>query len=286
MTKEERISVYRSTIRIVNAKGYSIGSVDVNFDNDATMMGNTKFYSSKVNIEHSLLPKYDTEVKVMDNDCLDVAQSLVRLGFKPAVLNMASFHTPGGGVERGSAAQEESLFRRTNLFRSLYQFHEIGTNYGIEQRDERYPMQMSYGGIYTPGVTVFRKSENEDCKIMDDPFRIDVISLPAVRKPTIKADGDVEDWVKDTLYKKVKQILDIALENGNDSLVLSAFGCGAYGTPPKIVAKIFHDVIDSEEYKGLFKAIYFAIINLPSTNGEHNPEGNFKPFKDEFTPAI
>ena len=286
MTKEERISIYRSTIRIVNAKGYSIGSVDVNFDNDATMMGNTKFYSSKVNIEHSLLPKYDTEVKVMDNDCLDVAQSLVRLGFKPAVLNMASFHTPGGGVERGSAAQEESLFRRTNLFRSLYQFHEIGTNYGIEQRDERYPMQMSYGGIYTPGVTVFRKSENEDCKIMDDPFRIDVISLPAVRKPTIKADGDVEDWVKDTLYKKVKQILDIALENGNDSLVLSAFGCGAYGTPPKIVAKIFHDVIDSEEYKGLFKAIYFAIINLPSTNGEHNPEGNFKPFKDEFTPTI
>ena len=286
MTKDERINVYRSTIRMVNAKGYSIGSVDVNFDNDATMMGNTKFYSSKVNIEHSLLPKYDTEVKVMDNDCLDVAQSLVRLGFKPAVLNMASFHTPGGGVERGSAAQEESLFRRTNLFRSLYQFHEIGTNYGIEQRDERYPMQMSYGGIYTPGVTVFRKSENEDCKIMDDAFRVDVISLPAVRKPTIKADGDVEDWVKDTLYKKVKQILDIALENGNDSLVLSAFGCGAYGTPPKIVAKIFHDVIDSEEYKGLFKAIYFAIINLPSTNGEHNPEGNFKPFKDEFTPAI
>lgn len=286
MTKDERISVYRSTIRMVNAKGYSIGSVDVNFDNDATMMGNTKFYSSKVNIEHSLLPKYDTEVKIMDNDCLDVAQSLVRLGFKPAVLNMASFHTPGGGVERGSAAQEESLFRRTNLFRSLYQFHEIGTNYGIEQRDERYPMQMSYGGIYTPGVTVFRKSENEGCKIMDDAFRVDVISLPAVRKPTIKADGDVEDWVKDTLYKKVKQILDIALENGNDSLVLSAFGCGAYGTPPKIVAKIFHDVIDSEEYKGLFKAIYFAIINLPSTNGEHNPEGNFKPFKDEFTPAI
>lgn len=283
MTKDERISIYRSTIRMVNAKGYSVNGVDVNFDNDATMMGNTKFYSSKVNIEHSLLPKYDTEVRVMDNDCLDVAQSLVRLGFKPAVLNMASFHTPGGGVERGSAAQEESLFRRTNLFRSLYQFHEIGTNYGIEQRDERYPMQMSYGGIYTPGVTVFRKSESEECKIMDDAFMIDVISLPAVRKPTIKADGDVEDWVKDTLYKKVKQILDIALENGNDSLVLSAFGCGAYGTPPKIMAKIFHDVIYSEEYKGLFKTICFAIINLPSTNGEHNPEGNFKPFKDVFT---
>ena len=81
---------------------------------------------------------------------------------------------------------------------------------------------------------------------------------------------------------EIKQILDIALENGNDSIVLSAFGCGAYGTPPKIVAKIFHDVIYSDEYKNLFKEIVFAIINLPSTNGTHNPEGNFKPFKETF----
>ena len=283
MTKEERINIFRNTVHIVNAKGYSINNVDVNFDNDSTMMGNTKFYSSKVNIEHSLLPKYDTKIEILDNDCLDVAQALVKQGLKPAVLNMASFHTPGGGVERGSAAQEESIFRRTNIFRSLYQFHEVGSNYGIEQRDERYPMQMSYGGIYTPGVTVFKKSENEGCGIMEDAFRIDVISLPAIRKPHIKEDGDVEDWVKETLEKKVKQILDIALENGNDSVVLSAFGCGAYGTPPKIMAKIFHKVIDSEEYKGLFKTICFAIINLPSTNGIHNPEGNFKPFKDEFS---
>jgi uncharacterized protein (TIGR02452 family) len=77
-------------------------------------------------------------------------------------------------------------------------------------------------------------------------------------------------------------MLDIALENGNDSLVLSAFGCGAYGTPPKEMARLFHEVLDSEKYKGVFNKIVFAIINLPSTNGTHNPEGNFKPFKDEF----
>jgi uncharacterized protein (TIGR02452 family) len=65
--------------------------------------------------------------------------------------------------------------------------------------------------------------------------------------------------------------------------VLSAFGCGAYGTPPKEMARLFHEVIESKKYKGVFKKIVFAIINLPSTNGDHNPEGNFKPFSDEFT---
>jgi uncharacterized protein (TIGR02452 family) len=282
MTKEERIEIFKNTVRLVKAKGYSLRDTTVTFDDMENMKNNTKFYSKKVNIEHNLLPKYDTKVSVMDNDCLDAAQSLVNLGLKPAVLNMASFHTPGGGVERGSAAQEESIFRRTNIFMSLYQFHEVGTNYKIEQREERYPLEMHYGGIYTPNVTVFRKSENENCRVMSDPFKIDVITLPAVRKPSIDENGDVADWVKDILTNKIKQILDIALENGNDSLVLSAFGCGAYGTPPKIVAKLFYDIIYSDEYKNLFKEIVFAIINLPSTNGAHNPDGNFKPFKDIF----
>jgi uncharacterized protein (TIGR02452 family) len=282
MTKEERIEIFRNTVRLVKAKGYSIGNVDVKLDDMDVMKNNTKFYAKKVNIEHNLLPKYETKVSVMDNDCLDAAQALVKLGFKPAVLNMASFHTPGGGVERGSAAQEESIFRRTNIFMSLYQFHEVGTNYHIEQREERYPLEMHYGGIYTPNVTVFRKSESENCRIMSDPFKVDVITLPAVRKPAVDENGDVADWVKEILTGKIKQILDIALENGNDSIVLSAFGCGAYGTPPKVVAKLFHDVIYSDEYKNLFKEIVFAIINLPSTNGTHNPDGNFKPFKEMF----
>ena len=89
-------------------------------------------------------------------------------------------------------------------------------------------------------------------------------------------------WVIDPLKIKIRHLFDIALENGNDSLVLSAFGCGAYGTPPKEMARLFHEVIESERYKTAFKKRGFAIITLPSTNGTHNPEGNFKPFAEEF----
>jgi uncharacterized protein (TIGR02452 family) len=252
------------------------------FSHEDEMLKGTKFYSKAVGINHAELKKYESpEISVVDNDCLYAAEDLVKQGLKPAVLNMASFHTPGGGVERGSSAQEESIFRRTNIFRSLYQFHSVGENYHIKQLEERYPLEMHYGAIYTPNVTVFKSSENDGCKLLDNPFDIDVITIAAVRKPELE-NGKLPAWVTDILKIKIRQMFDIALENGNDSLVLSAFGCGAYGTPPKEMARLFHEAIESDKYKGKFKKIVFAIINLPSTNGTHNPEGNFKPFKDEF----
>jgi uncharacterized protein (TIGR02452 family) len=252
------------------------------FSHENEMLDGTKFYSKAVRINHAELNKHDSiDVSVVDNDCLYAAEDLVKQGLKPAVLNMASFHTPGGGVERGSSAQEESIFRRTDIFRSLYQFHSVGENYRIKQLEERYPLEMHYGAIYTPNVTVFKSAENDGCKLLDNPFSIDVITIAAVRKPELE-NGKLPAWVVDILKIKIRQMFDIALENGNDSLVLSAFGCGAYGTQPKEMARLFHEAIESDKYKGAFKKIVFAIINLPSTNGTHNPEGNFKPFKDEF----
>ena len=276
MTKEERIGVFKDTTEKVMRNWHDM------FSREDEMLKGTKFYSKAVRINHAELKKYESpEISVVDNDCLYAAEDLVRQGLKPAVLNMASFHTPGGGVERGSSAQEESIFRRTDIFRSLYQFHSVGENYRIKQLEERYPLEMHYGAIYTPNVTVFKSSENDGCKLLDSPFNIDVITIAAVRKPELE-NGKLPAWVTDILKIKIRQMLDIALENGNDSLVLSAFGCGAYGTPPKEMARLFHEVLDSEKYKGVFNKIVFAIINLPSTNGTHNPEGNFKPFKDEF----
>ena len=284
MTKEERVDIYKHTVDMVRNGKYKDGNGnDHEFYREDEMLKGTKFYSRAASVDHNALVRNENPtVEVIDMDCLYAAKELTSEGFRPAVLNMASFHTPGGGVERGSAAQEESIFRRTDIFRALYQFHSIGENYGIKQLEERYPLEMHYGAVYTPNVMVFKASENDGCKLLEDPFFVDVITIPAVRKPELE-NGKLPAWVVDVLKVKIRQMFDIALENGNDSLVLSAFGCGAYGTPPKEMARLFHEVIDSKKYKGVFKKIVFAIINLPSTNGSHNPEGNFKPFNDEFT---
>ena len=280
MTKEERIAVYENTMSIANKGRYvSPKGNTVTITDEDKMIEGTKFYGKAANVNHKALPRYETELKVIDNDTIYAAKDLIDRGLNPCVLNMASFHKPGGGVVEGSSAQEENIFRRTNIFKSLYQFHSIGENYGIKQKDERYPLEMYYGGIYTPHVTVFKGSDDTRYTPLEEPFEIGVVSVSAIKKPTL-TDGKLQPWVVDATKCKIRQILDIALENGHDSLILSAFGCGAYKTPPTEMAKLFKEVINSDKYKGAFKVIHFAIINLASTNGGHNPEGNFKPFKD------
>ena len=239
MTRDERVAIYENTVRIVK-KGFYVSpkGKEIEITDTDKMVDGTKFYGKKVVIDYDSLPKYETKIEVIDNDCLYAAKNLINKGLNPCVLNMASFHTPGGGVTRGSSAQEESIFRRTNIFKSLYQFNEIGSAYGIKQREERYPLDYNFGGIYTPNVTVFKASEGDDCILLEEPYKIGVVSVAAVKNPRVE-NGKLVPWVVDTLKCKIRQILDIALENGHDSIVLSAFGCGAYKTPPTEMARLW-----------------------------------------------
>lgn len=282
MNKEERIKVFENTVKIAKKGEYIAPNGEtVKIEHEDDMLNGTKFYGRKATVDYDSIPRYETDIKVVNNDCLYEALNLIEKGLKPCVLNMASFITPGGGVTRGSSAQEENIFRRTNIYKSLYQFHHIGDDYGVEQKEERYPLEQNFGGIYTPSVTVFKASEDVNYRMLDNPFLVSVISVPAVKKPPLD-NGKIVPWAIDMIKNKIRQIFDIALEHGHDTLVLSAFGCGAYGTPPEQMAKFFYDTINSKRYKGAFKVIRFAIIDLPSTNGAHNPNGNIKPFQDMF----
>lgn len=61
------------------------------------------------------------KVLVKDIDCLIAYKQLQDAGNNPVVLNLADILVPGGCVESGSGAQEESIFRRSNITRTLTQ---------------------------------------------------------------------------------------------------------------------------------------------------------------------
>ena len=283
MDKTKRTDIYRETVEILKRGNYEINGCMVETNSlDDYMQAKTKTFPQLVHVEFHKLPRYDTIIKVVDNDCLYEAKKLIDEGLNPAVLNMASFIIPGGGVITGSNAQEENIFRRTNIYKSLYMFHEIGREFDVKTSKKiLYPMSLNCG-ILTPKVLCFRDSEDKDYRLMEKPFNVDVITVAAYKNPTINKNGSIIAKHKRIILSKIKQILNIAILNGNDSIVLSAFGCGAYKTPPEEMAKLFADVLSSEEYSGAFKTIRFAIINLPSTNGKHNKNGNFIPFKNIF----
>lgn len=186
-----------------------------------------------------------THIEVVDSDTIDCGLAWVARGYNPLVLNLASDAHPGGGVERGAAAQEESLFRRTNYWQTL--------------RRRMYPLER-YEAVYSPGITVIKTAEQDGWKPLPQPEpRLDFIACPAIRHPHLTA-GRLNAKEEADYKKKIELILQVAALKGHDCVIFGAMGCGAWGNPPEHIAEIFKEIL--EAHKGVIKAAVFAVLNL------------------------
>ena len=274
---------FHNTVQIINAGFYITenGKI-VNLPNDTKVTNDTVFYSDEFTVNNVPRLKEKTIFEVTEKDCLKETLRLAREGYYPAVLNMASRQNPGGGVLKGSRAQEESIFRRTDLFRSLYQFAPYAGVFGVAKSEKQYPLDPNFGGVYSPFVTLFRDSEKQGCRLLETPEYINVISVAAMNRPDIDFSGKISSNLVKGIKNKMRTIFRIALRHRHDSVVLGAWGCGAYKNPPAHIAALFHEVLNEVEFKNKFRKIVFAIMEDHNSRKSHNPEGNLKPFRDEF----
>ncbi len=288
--KELRAKVFRNTVDIVNQGYYYTERGDkVDIESCSELIAclpwdtfrHTVFYDHEVHVEAptSNLP---TIVEVLNMDCLDAVELLQKKGCSPALLNMASRRNPGGGVRYGAGAQEETLFRRTDLFRFLYQFAPYSKQYGISRSRYQYPLDKNYGGIYTDGVVNFRESEQKGYALKERPNIFAVITVAGMNRPDLTADGRIADYHIEPIKNKIRTIFRLGLLHRRDSLILGALGCGAFRNPPHHVARLFHEVMDEHEFKNKYCRIVFAILDDHNTHRGNNPEGNYKPFAVEF----
>lgn len=86
-------------------------------------------------------------------------------GQKVCVHNFASATNPGGGVTRGSSAQEECLCRCSSLYCCL-NIPEMWDGFYTPHRNMHSPIHND-DIIYTPGVTVF-KTDTSSPKLMPE----------------------------------------------------------------------------------------------------------------------
>jgi uncharacterized protein (TIGR02452 family) len=298
--RQMRADIFQQTLDVVNKGRYTVKEdrylsgkgKEVILPDDTAMREGTKLYHSEITLDEKLLPpKGHTEVRVMNLDCLFAAKMLLDNGYNPAVLNMASRQTPGGGVYGGAGAQEENLFRRSNLFRSMYKYAEFAGQYGLEEsrQPEHYPLDRDFGGVYTPDAVVFRGTEQDGYPLLDAYYRMSFIAVPAMSHPNLErietSDGfawRIVPELVDGTKNKMRTIFRIGLLHGHDALVLGAFGCGAFRNPANHIAQLFHEVMEEEEFKNRYKLICFAIIEDHNAHKEPNLDGNYRPFKDEF----
>lgn len=271
-SKEELAEVFHETMKYIKDGFYWAGDGEVDLPSSKP---GSKFYSYTAALKKNL-PHYDnTTIEVVNKDSFLAAKDL---GEGVIVLNMASWCKPGGGVEKGSRAQEEDLCRRSTLIRSLYGFHDTYSYMFKDKVDAngKYPIPR-FGGIYTPNVTVFRAPETYS--LLAEPFTCSVVSVPALQRPRLEPSGELSSGDCSTMKGKIRTILRIAIIGGHKKIVLGAFGCGAYGNPPAHVARLFKEVLEETEFVHSFEKIVFAIID----DGNAKGEGNFKPFKDVFS---
>jgi uncharacterized protein (TIGR02452 family) len=186
-------------------------------------------------------------IEVVNSDSVSALTEFSKTG-KTAVLNMASYKRPGGGVINGARAQEECLFRCSNLG------HFISTDFYPLQDDEL---------LWTKDAVFFK---DVNYGYMKD-VKVDVVTIAAINLNAQKVDN-YEELTKN----KIRLMLSIATKNNIDNIILGAWGCGVFGNEPSKMAKMFMDVI-KEGYS--FDNIIFAIIN------DHNSVGNnYNEFKN------
>ena len=191
------------------------------------------------------------------------------------VLNFANAVHPGGGVRHGATAQEEDLCRTSSLLLSLES----------EAAGEYYRYNRGIGGdlgssavVLTPKVEIvkFRNGER-----LPESTVVSVITCaaPVYRRDTY---GLGEAGYREMFRARVDRLLLCAAAFGCRHLVLGAFGCGAFGNDPEMVAELFRASLlalrcDGKGLGDLFREIDFAVLD------NSRDRRNFNAFHNRFT---
>ena len=262
------------------------------------LLEGTRVYSTA--LDASAVPASGTDARFgcANEDCVEVARELLGEGFNPAILNLASRSHACGGYNSGLSAQEEYLCRSSTLSQSLYQYFKptlrCVRESGVPQKGNAYPLDISFGGIYSPGVRFFRAGKDGMFAYREYPFDCAVITVAALsfREPNSYSNEERQYRAEDGGFtpegdaiqlNKIRTICRIALLNDHDSIVLGAFGCGVNKLPCDAVADQFRRVFDEPEFKAKFQRIVFAIREgRGNARRPVEENGKFAPFYATF----
>ena len=117
-------------------------------------------------------------------DCSGLALRLINEGLNPVILNLASNKRPCGGYNDGVNAQEESLCQMSTLSQSLYQFANPKFKYfkdaNVAHIPDVYPMDINFGGIYSPNVCFFRNNLSEHYSLKEKTFDCSIVTVASL----------------------------------------------------------------------------------------------------------
>ncbi|MEL7532482.1 MAG: TIGR02452 family protein [Bacteroidota bacterium] len=184
-------------------------------------------------------------------------------------LNFASARNPGGGVLRGTKAQEEDLARASGLYPCLAQM-EDHFQYHRRHKLGLYSDRM----IYSPAVPVFRDAADQ---LLEDWYPVSIITSAAANVSSLRQNNPERlPDVAAVMRVRTQKVLALAAYHHIDTLILGAWGCGVFKQEPVDMAGYFAELLIEGAFKNVFPKVIFAVL-------DRTPEERFvAPFRERF----
>lgn len=208
----------------------------------------------------------ECQIIVSADDSFQAARKLVEQGRQDTlVLNFANAISQGGGVRLGARAQEEDLCRTSTLYQSLiseeaYPFYDHNRRHNLNEKG-------SDTAVYSPNVYIIKDEKYQDIT----PVKASVITMAAPIKSCV-------DNAAEILDQRIYKLLCLAEQLGHKTLVLGAWGCGAFGNDPEDVAELFRKNL---KRFGSFEKVVFAVRMVRGRD-----EKNYRVFQREMEKDI
>ncbi len=259
--RAKMVSIAKENLNIFKNKSYTAlsgKSFDLSNDIDSAVNGTILYKDTPITKQFSVS---NTSLEVTNETTAHAGFRALQSGKDNiVVLNFASARNPGGGFLSGASCQEEDLCRASALYACLKR-KSMFYNENILCDNSLYTDNM----IYSPDVPFFR---NEYNLFIEEPFKLSIISAPA---PNVRSLEIAEDDLKDIFRRRILKILQIAESHNHKTIILGAWGCGAFGNSPDLVASVFKE---SLKIIPAFEHVCFAVYD----NKENEP--TFSSFKD------
>jgi uncharacterized protein (TIGR02452 family) len=249
--RTHNVSLAKETIQVLKDKKYVAlngNIVDISFALDEAV-NNTKLFQNVITDNYQPSNVKLPIVEIVNETTTQAAVRLLADNKKDIVaLNFASARNVGGGFLSGAVAQEEDLCRRSGLY-ACTKRKPVFYNENILCDNSLYTDNI----IYSPNVPFFRDENN---LFLDNPYYLSIISAPA---PNVRSMEDIDDKVLFLiLYKRILKILQVARLCSHENIILGAWGCGAFGNDPTMVANAFKQALIDIPY---FSYICFAVYD-------------------------
>lgn len=252
ISRAKAASLGQETIEILRRRGYRTPAgrrVDLSGELAEAVAG-TRSYAPGDEPPLPSAGRLETRVTVRNQTTLVAAHELREEDLDPGALNFASATHPGGGFTSGALAQEEYLARSSGLYACLE-----GNPMYADHRQRRDPLYRDWV-IYSPRVPVFRR---DDGQLLDRPWPLAVLTSPAPNANAL--DRRRHGEIAPALRTRIQKVLACGLAHGHDSIVLGAWGCGAFGCDPVQVADLFAEALGGP-FAGCYEAVRFAVLDL------------------------